>query len=271
MSLFGEMNGIMQSAMKPGASANRCIGVSVAKVVSLADPENKGRVQIKLLMTDKGSDGASGAGAASGDEAVGDLGWAYVATPMAGEGCGVFVMPAKDDMVLVAFEGGDVHKPFVLGSVWGGRQTAPIKIEEGKSETILVQTKQNNKITVCDKEDGRGISVETPKGNHIKLDDKNDKLTFGDKEEKNSISIDTKNGAVTMKCSGAFKIQAGSASLVIDGSTGNIKINAGQNIEIKGIQMNLEAQSTASIKATAQLSAESQGLTSVKGLTLKLN
>ena len=46
-----------------------------------------------------------------------------VATTGAGDERGLLMMPQVGDEVLVAFEHGDVRRPYVLGSLWNGNDT----------------------------------------------------------------------------------------------------------------------------------------------------
>jgi uncharacterized protein involved in type VI secretion and phage assembly len=48
--------------------------------------------------------------------------WARVAVPHRG---GAFALPEINDEVLVAFEGGDVRRPYVIGSLYNGRDRPP--------------------------------------------------------------------------------------------------------------------------------------------------
>ena len=45
--------------------------------------------------------------------------------PMAGKGMGFYALPEKGEQVLVAFEHGDLAKPYVLGSLWTDKQPPP--------------------------------------------------------------------------------------------------------------------------------------------------
>ncbi len=46
--------------------------------------------------------------------------------PGAGKDYGMVWMPQVDDEVLVAFEHGDSSRPFVIGGLWNGTDTAPL-------------------------------------------------------------------------------------------------------------------------------------------------
>src|SRR5215813_4412314 len=44
--------------------------------------------------------------------------WARLAVPMGGKERGTYMLPEKDDQLLVVFEHGDLHRPIIIGSVW---------------------------------------------------------------------------------------------------------------------------------------------------------
>src|SRR5690348_4454081 len=48
--------------------------------------------------------------------------WARIAVPMAGNNRGTYVLPEKDDQVLVVFEHGDINRPIVIGTLWSEKQ-----------------------------------------------------------------------------------------------------------------------------------------------------
>ena len=69
------------------------------------DPDGLGRVRVKYP--------------ALGDDTEGW--WARIAAPSAGKDRGLLMMPVVGDEVLVAFEHDDVHRPYVIGALWNGK------------------------------------------------------------------------------------------------------------------------------------------------------
>ncbi len=51
--------------------------------------------------------------------------WARLVRTDAGDNCGHIVVPQIDDEVVCGFEHGDIHHPYVIGSVWNGNAKAP--------------------------------------------------------------------------------------------------------------------------------------------------
>ncbi|MEA2176331.1 MAG: hypothetical protein QOD00_3923, partial [Blastocatellia bacterium] len=138
-------------------------GVVVGIVTNNQDPDEMGRVKVKFpWLSDE-------------DESN----WARVATPMAGKERGLYLLPEVEDEVLVAFENGDMRFPYVLGSLWNGKDTPPAKNDDGKNNVRVLKSRSGHVIRLTD-EDGK------------------EKIEIIDKSEKNSIEIDTASNTITI-------------------------------------------------------------------------
>lgn len=121
-----------------GSNRNTRYGVYRAVVTDGGDPEKGGRVRVRLE---------------SGQE-----GWAELATLLAGDGYGTWFHPEPGDEVLVAFEGGDPRRPYVLGALWGKGDRPPAAAATVKT----IRTRCGATITI---DDARcAIHVEAPGG-----------------------------------------------------------------------------------------------------------
>jgi uncharacterized protein involved in type VI secretion and phage assembly len=97
-------------------------GVYRAVVTETDDPESRARVKVRFPWLDA-------------TEA-----WAELATLMAG----AWFRPDADDEVLVAFEGGDVRRPYVVGALWGERERPP------EQDVKTIRTRCGATITIDD-------------------------------------------------------------------------------------------------------------------------
>jgi uncharacterized protein involved in type VI secretion and phage assembly len=114
-------------------------GVYRAVVTDPDDPESRARVKVRFPWL------------ADGEEA-----WAELATLMAGDGYGTWFRPDADDEVLVAFEGGDVRRPYVVGALWGERERPP------EQDVKTIRTRCGATITI---DDARcEVRIEAPTG-----------------------------------------------------------------------------------------------------------
>lgn len=153
--------------------SERMSGVLPARVVSHNDPRGMGRVQIQY-------DWMEGSSTA----------WARMTTPSAGGGRGFMFMPEVGDEVLVAFEHGDPERPYVVGALWNGVDSAPRQgfwEEEGtesvgnnavqvakdvaRNDIKRIVTKSGHRIQLVDVKGKESIVISTPGGQIIQLID----------------------------------------------------------------------------------------------------
>src|SRR5204862_7721429 len=103
--------------------------------------------------------------------------WARVAATMAGNDRGVYLLPEVEDEVLVAFEHGDISFPYVVGSLWNGKDAPPATNDDGKNNIRVIKSRSGHVVRLND-EDGK------------------ETIEIIDKSEKNSIVIDTAKNTV---------------------------------------------------------------------------
>lgn len=116
-------------------------GVTTGIVASVDDPEMLGRVQVKLPFLD----------------ALDQAPWARVAVPFTGLLHGHYFIPNVDDEVLVAFEHGDTHVPYVVGSLWNA--FAPPPLQSPQSQIRVIRTRAGNQIAIA--EQPASITIQT--------------------------------------------------------------------------------------------------------------
>jgi hypothetical protein len=86
---------------------HKVFGVAVAVVTDNKDPDKLYRVKVRYPWLDNG--------AKSGGE---PSYWARISTIGAGKDRGIYFLPEVEDEVLVAFEHGDMNRPFIVGALW---------------------------------------------------------------------------------------------------------------------------------------------------------
>jgi uncharacterized protein involved in type VI secretion and phage assembly len=205
----------------------RVDSIMVGLVTNNNDPQKWGRVQIKLPSL-------------SSEETF----WAPVLTPSAGKERGIFMYPQPGEEVIVAFENGDPSYPYVLGSVFNGKDTPgdDLAVEDGS-----FAMRSDHKARIEAKED---INLKTAQGKWIIEVDAGE------------ITEDVKSpGNYTGNFDGAYKVTAKQA----------ITIESNQGVTIKAPQITAEAQGTMSLKASGQLTVESQGVLELKGATVMVS
>ena len=176
----------------------RLYGVYPATVQRLNDPDGQGRVRVRLPWSPDNS--------GAGFEA-----WARLATFMGGADRGAWFIPERNDEVLVAFEDGDPRRPYVIGSLWNGKDAPPRKIDDSQRNDIReIYTRGKIRITLDDTQGKQTITIETPGKQKIVLEDGPSKVEI----------TDGNNNRVTMEAAGITL--STSKKLSIDASTINI-------------------------------------------------
>jgi uncharacterized protein involved in type VI secretion and phage assembly len=134
----------------------RIYGVIPARVVSEPDELGRVRVQIGYL--------------ADNSETYETYSYfAPIASFMSGKERGAWFMPEIGDDVLVAFEQGNVEKPYVLGFLWNGDDPPPSTDRQER----IVYSVNGHKIVIYDPDVSSGdmgyIRIEDGHGNMIEL------------------------------------------------------------------------------------------------------
>jgi uncharacterized protein involved in type VI secretion and phage assembly len=182
--------------------------------------------------------------------------WARIVSFMAGKERGAFFLPEKDDEVLVAFENGDVNRPYIIGSLWNGKDTPPETNSDGKNNIRIIKSRNGHMITFNDKKDEEQLTITSSKGHVIRLDDKNGSETVQiiDKSGKNKIVLDTKNNKLSVVSAKDIEISAPNGKLVMNA---------------KSIEMKSSAETK--LEASAGMDVKASGTMNLKGATININ
>ena len=163
--------------------------------------------------------------------------WVRVAQPAAGAGRGFYWLPHVNDEVLVAFERGEAHRPYVIGSLWNGKDK-PIKgAYEDENTTIFIQTKSGHQIVLDDKSGQEKIVIADKSGNRtLTFDVKNKKFLVEAKEGDVEIHAEKK---IILECED-LEIKTKKTGKIDIGSTFDLNVKDKANIKA-GPQLNIKA------------------------------
>jgi len=214
-------------------------GLQIGKVVQLQDdPAGEHRIQVRLPIISPADPGI----------------WARVATLDAGDDRGSFFRPEIDDEVVVGFLNGDPCDPIVVGMLNSSAKPAWIIAQDTNHEKGI-KTREDLRVHFHD--ETKTITIDTPAGNKIILDEAN-KTLFAEDQHGNIIKMES--GGITIKSPQSINIEAGTS----------IQIKAGTNLELEALNIKEKAQASIQLEgATAKLS--SQGITEVKGSLVNIN
>ncbi len=199
--------------------------IAVAIVTDNQDPENMNRVKVKYPAY---SDNDSSY-------------WARIATPSAGKERGFQFLPEVEDEVLVAFEQGDINQPYIIGSLWNGKDAPPQPASDAKDKRM----------------------IRSRSGHVIILDDTSgsEKIIIKDKTGSNTVQIDSSSNEMKISMEGETKIIA----------KGKISLESDQEVSIKG-QMGVKIEGMqVDVKASAGLKMDGGAMSELKGGIVKIN
>ncbi|MEH1931196.1 VgrG-related protein [Nostoc sp.] len=162
--------------------------------------------------------------------------WARVVSTGAGSGRGTDWLPEINDEVLVGFEHGDIHRPYIIGAVWNGKDAPPTSINDsvvgGRVRLRTFKTRVGHQLQFVDEDkaiSNTGVYIET-KGRH-------------------KISVNDTKKFIEIETSGGQKI-------LINDLTGTISI---------------KANATISNTATASISSTASSISSTAGVSMSMN
>lgn len=187
--------------MSAGARANgppRHYGVYPAIVTDIVDPLAIGRIQVKLPWL-----GEAGAEVRA---------WATLITPYADDNQGFEFLPSVDTQVVVAFEAGDLRRPYIVGSCWNGKEALP-EAAAAANNKRLIRSRAGSLLEFDDTQGAAKVTLSMESGHKLVLDD-----------SAQSVTLSHSNGC----------------TLTMD-AAGNVKITANVNVDVTASVMNVHA------------------------------
>ena len=232
---LGASNG---HASAGGAPIN---GVVIAQVTDNNDPNDQARVKLKFPWLD--------------DNYESD--WARITQLGAGGNqSGAVWIPEKDDEVLVAFEFGDIRRPYVVGSLYNGQDTPNLGsglFDNGKVLRRGFISRAGHKFIFFDDEDGNktGIALISSDGN----------LKISLNETNSEIHISSQ-GKVHVECQQDMTLE----------SQANLNLKAGQALKVEaGTNLDMKGGSGAKLDGGPQLEVTASGQLKVSGAMVDVN
>lgn len=188
----------------------RLYGVYPAVVQSITDPDQQGRVRVRLPWSPDGS--------GAGYEA-----WARLATLMAGADRGTWFIPDVGDEVLVAFEGGDPRRPYVIGALWNGQDAPPEQMDgAGNNFKKTIRSRNGVKVTLDDSDGQESLTLETPGGQKVTLRDGPGSVEI---QDSNGNSLTMESAGITLRTAGKLTIEASTINV----TAGMVSVDAGMS------------------------------------------
>jgi len=285
MALFDVIDDIAKKQiLKTETGDNRIIGVVIGKVVNNYDEEMPGRVCVMVPTRN-----AKG----TGEEEAGQLKWARVAMLSSGKEWGHYFLPEAGDQVLLAFEQGNIEKPYVIGCLPLDKNQFLKKAVDEKNQYKKIVTRHGSSIIFEDhfKREGEEgeegdqdkITIYTAGSSHkIVLDNEKHTILISDKGEKNKIRIKTEEekGAVEIEAERKLAIKVGEIELTMNGQsgagttilkTGKFEVKAQDNMLLSAENGTVTVKGTnVELEASAGMNVRSDGMTKISGATVSV-
>lgn len=214
-------------------------GLQVGIVVQIQDdPDGDDRILVRVPVIDNNAQGT----------------WMRVASLDAGSERGAFFMPEIGDEVIVGFINDDPRHGIVLGMVNSSAKPAPLRPEDVNHKKGFT-TRSGMHIHFND--DTKTITIDTPAGNSVILDEQGSKIEVKDQNE-NKMTLNP--AGIILESPMSIEIKAG-----VD-----LKLAAAASLTIGGTSLSVKADGTLGMEgAAAKLSA--QGITEISGSLVKIN
>jgi uncharacterized protein involved in type VI secretion and phage assembly len=172
----------------------------------------------------------------------------------AGPNSGALFMPEVNDEVLVAFEFGDIRRPYVVGSLYNGQD----KPNEGSG---LFNNGQVMRRGFISRKGHKFIFFDDPNKAGVAIISSDGTLR---------VSLNETNSEIHISSQGKIHVQS-QQDMTIE-SQGNLKLSAQQGISLEAqTNLDLKGQSGATLDGGPQLQVKSSGQTSISGTMVDVN
>ncbi|MDQ6612515.1 MAG: phage baseplate assembly protein V, partial [Gemmatimonadota bacterium] len=118
-------------------------------------------------------------------------------TPYADDDQGIEILPSVDTQVVVAFEAGDLRRPYIMGACWNGRESLPESPAPANNKRLW-KSRAKSVLEFDDTDGAAKVTLSMNSGHKLVMDD-------GAEE----IKLTHSNGSViTFNAGGQIQIQA---------------------------------------------------------------
>jgi len=157
-----------------------------------------------------------------------------------------------DDEVLVGFEHGDIHRPYILGGLYNGKDKPNLELEKKAGDAgDLVSSGKTKRRGFVSRKGHRMVFVDDDSASQIAIKSSDGKLMIEWDEKKGELRITGENKVIvtskkelTLQADMNIKIKAGT----------DIKLEAGTDAEVKsGTGLKLQGGTQVEVKGGAQV------------------
>jgi uncharacterized protein involved in type VI secretion and phage assembly len=181
------------------------------------------------------------------------------AVPVATGHIGTACIPNKGDLVLVAFQDGDVNQPLIIGRFYNDADRPPLnKADEvifrlplaaDDDKTVMASIKNHR-----DNSPAREVLMEMPPKITVRMNDGTVRATAGQTEMK--LDQTNESGGTVTVFAGQTKITMNQDGDVTVEAAGAMTLKANQDISIEGMNIKITAQGQVSISANMDVTVQ---------------
>lgn len=214
-------------------------GLQIGIVKRLAtDPDGDDRILVKIPVIDNNAEGT----------------WVRVASLDAGDTRGAFFRPEIGDEVIVGFINDDPRHGIMLGQLNSSAKPAPLQAADANDEKGFFT---RSKMRIHFNDNTKTITIDTPAGNSIQLDEAGSKIAIKD-QNNNKVTMGT--SGVSIESLQNIELKAGA----------NLTLSAGATLSIGGMSLSVKADGNCEIQG-AMTKLSSSGITEISGSLVKIN
>jgi Rhs element Vgr protein len=211
--------------------------IGIVKRLS-SDPDGDDRILVKIPVIDNNAEGT----------------WVRVASLDAGNTRGAFFRPEIGDEVIVGFINDDPRHGIMLGMLNSSAKPAPLQAADANDEKGIFT---RSKMRIHFNDNTKTITIDTPAGNSIQLDEAGKKVEIRD-QNNNKVTMGT--SGVSIESQQNIELKAGV----------NLTLSAGATLSIGGVSLSIKADGSCEIQG-AMTKLSSSGITEISGSLVKIN
>ena len=255
----GLREGSLLSTLPPKTHLQPGQTLLVGLVTNNNDPKGLGRVKVKFPTLTMGH----------------ESNWARVVGLGAANQRGFYCLPEINDEVLVGFEHGDIHRPYVVGGVWNGKdktvETVANTVKNRKVRVRTIKTRTGHTIQFIEEDDKRskaGIYITTKNGHKIDLND-SQKFIKIQTANKHSIYMNDspRSKKIEIKTSGLNEVSLNDTTSIV-----RVKTKRQQQLTFidNTMMVNLRTTGTINVNAGPLINVNAAGAISLKGASINM-
>jgi len=246
-----------------GPAPHAMAGVVPALVTNVNDPDSLGRVKVKFPWLDETLESD----------------WARLVQLGAGPTRGWFSPPEVNDEVLVAFEQGDINRPYVLGGLWNTKDQPPASaVQSGKVKLRAIKSRAGHLIEFGEDEGGNKgyIQIKTAGGNTVTISDTDKGITVA--SQQHTLKLDDQGRAVKLTSGGTLELSGSGQKLSftqsgieLSGPGGKLAIAAAGIDLAANANLTMKGNANVSLQANALMDIKTSAIMNIQGTLVKIN